>query len=57
MSHEEAHGHSAADPFSPEAIAALREDDKKAAKSVVLLMVGVFLCGIVLYTIVALSVY
>ncbi len=58
MSHEEAHGpSSAAEAFSPEAVAALHEDDKKAAKSVVLLMVGVFLCGVVLYTIVAVSVY
>jgi hypothetical protein len=56
MSHEE-HGHApVGDPFSPEAIAALHEDDKKAAKSVVVLMVGVFLCGVVLYSIVAWSV-
>ncbi len=57
MSHEETHGHasSAAEAFSPQAVAALREDDKKAAKSVVLLMCGVFLCGIVIYCIVAAS--
>ena len=56
MSHEEAHGHaSTAEPFSPEECAALREDDKKAAKSVVLLMVGVFIAGVVLYLFVAIT--
>jgi hypothetical protein len=55
MSHEESHSQPVGEPFSPEAIAALREDDKKAAKSIVLLMCGVFLCGIVIYTIVAMS--
>jgi hypothetical protein len=54
MSHAESHADASA-PFSPEECAALREDDVKAARSVVLLMVGVFLAGVVLYTIVALS--
>lgn len=58
MSHEEAHGHAAnsPSPFSAEECAALRADDVKAARSVVLLMVGVFLAGVVLYTIVAMSI-
>lgn len=42
--------------FSPEEAAALRASDVQAAKSVVLLMVGVFTLGLVLYAIVALSI-
>jgi hypothetical protein len=55
MSHDDAHATASA-PFSPEECAALRADDVKAARSVVLLMIGVFLAGVVLYTIVAMSI-
>jgi hypothetical protein len=59
VSHEEAHGHAAPTSpvtdsgFSPEEIANLRADDVGAAKSVVLLMCGVFTLGLILYSIVA----
>lgn len=59
---EETHGHHAAgDPsdtpvFSAEELKALRDADVQAAKSVVLLMVGVFTMGLILYSIVALSI-
>jgi hypothetical protein len=53
MSHEEAHGQVAT--FSPEEVAALRADDKQAARQVLLLMIGVFLIGVVLYLFVAVT--
>jgi hypothetical protein len=61
MSHE-THGEQTFSPppagalFSPEEVQTLRAADVQAAKSVVLLMVGVFSMGLVLYAIVALSI-
>jgi hypothetical protein len=59
MSHEEAHApasteSSGSGPFSPAECAALREDDRAAAKGVFLLMVGVFTSGLLLYLYIAL---
>jgi hypothetical protein len=53
---EEHGGASAATiPYSAEEQAAMHADDYHAAKSVFLLMVGVFSAGLVLYLIVALT--
>lgn len=59
MSHEETHAlapaASAGDgPFSAAECAALREDDRNAAKTIFLLMVGVFSLGLFLYLYIAL---
>jgi len=61
MSHE-SHGEpsfpapASGELFSPEELKALKAADIQAAKSVVLLMVGVFTMGLVLYSIVALAI-
>ena len=57
MSHEEPHEHASAtnkSGFSPEECAALHESDKQAAKSIVLLMIGVFTLGLLMYLYIAL---
>jgi hypothetical protein len=56
MSHEESHAPASTgqEPFGPAECAALREDDRNAAKGVFLLMVGVFLIGLLLYSYIAL---
>lgn len=48
------HGHAAAvaNPFTPEEQAALHEDDLKAGRNIVILMLGIFLTGLLLYTVV-----
>jgi hypothetical protein len=40
--------------FTPEVVAALHGDDIAAARNIVLLTLGIFIIGFVLYTIVAL---
>jgi len=60
VSHEEAHAHgssttSTGPVFSPEEVASLRASDVGAARSVVLLMCGVFTIGLCLYLVVAWS--
>ncbi len=62
MSHSDEHGHGTATTaggtavFSPEEIAALHEDDIKAGGNIVKLMLGIFLCGVAIYSVVALVV-
>jgi hypothetical protein len=57
---EESHGHAHASasagqlPFSPEECAALHEEDKRAATHVVMLMLGVFTIGVIMYLYIAL---
>lgn len=51
---EESAAHApAAVPFTPEECSVFHEEDKQAAKSVVVLMCGVFAIGLILYSIVA----
>ena len=40
--------------FTPEVVAALHHDDINAARNIVLLTLGIFILGIILYSIVAL---
>jgi hypothetical protein len=49
----ESHGHAAANPFTDGDIQHLHAEDLAAARAVVCLMVGIFVVGVVLYSIVA----
>ena len=49
----DARAHSAANPFSEADVQHLHAEDFAAAKAVVCLMVGIFMTGIVIYTIVS----
>jgi hypothetical protein len=49
MTHENDHG----SPFTAEEAASLHEQDRKAAKAVVLLMLGIFVMGLLGYAAVA----
>jgi hypothetical protein len=53
MSHEPAN---VENPFTPAEAAALHVADRGAARNIVLLMVGIFLTGICIYSVVAYSV-
>jgi hypothetical protein len=56
MDHSTAHAaHSDDLPFSEEEIKALHDDDKRAATFVVGLMLGIFVVGVILYTIIAIG--
>ena len=58
MSHDahEGHGHAVAVDISDAEWQQLQADDAKAGRAVICLMGGIFVIGIILYTIVALSI-
>lgn len=53
--HAEPHGsaESVTSPFTTEELSTLHADDRKAARNIVLLMVGIFLAGVAMYIVVA----
>jgi hypothetical protein len=55
--HDHTHADSAATPFSAAEEAALRSSDVQAGTYIVCLIAGIFSIGVVLYTIVLLSVW
>ncbi|MCS6851503.1 MAG: hypothetical protein NZ700_10100 [Gemmataceae bacterium] len=47
------HSQAVTEPFSPSEVEQFRADDVHAARTVVSLMMGIFLLGVVLYSIIA----
>ena len=50
------HGHAAPNPFTPTEVALFQSEDRNAATAMIGLMVGIFMIGIAIYTVVCISV-